>query len=128
MTDANFKDKDIQTIIGWVLRSGVIVSMVVVFTGGMIYLSRHGNEVIDYTQFKGVPDFLHTPGGIIKGIADLRGRAIIQAGIILLIATPVIRIIFSVVGFVMEKDHLYTVITCMVLLVILIGMFTGHAG
>jgi uncharacterized membrane protein len=123
-----FKDKDMQAVIGWVLRAGVFISMIVVFIGGVIYLYRHGQTIANYHEFKGVPDFVHSASGIINGIVHLRGRAIIQAGIILLIATPIVRVMFSAVGFIMEKDHLYTGITIIVLLIILISAFSGHAG
>jgi len=123
----NFKDKDMQVIIGWVLRLGVIVSMAVVFFGGALYLYRHGHSITDYSVFKGVPDFVN-PSGIINGILAFRGRAIIQAGIILLVATPVLRILCSAIGFILEKDWLYTAITILVLLIIFISMLTGHAG
>ncbi|MDB5129283.1 DUF1634 domain-containing protein [Mucilaginibacter sp.] len=123
-----FKDKDIQAIIGWVLRAGVFVSMLVVFIGGVIYLYRHGQSTANYHEFKGIPDFVHSASGIINGIVNFRGRAIIQAGIILLIATPIVRVVFSAIGFIIEKDHLYTGITIIVLLIILISAFSGHAG
>jgi uncharacterized membrane protein len=123
-----FKDKDMQAIIGWVLRAGVFVSMLVVFIGGVIYLYRHGHTIANYHEFKGIPDFVHSASGIINGIVHLRGRAIIQAGIILLIATPIVRVVFSAIGFIIEKDHLYTGITIIVLLIILISAFSGHAG
>ncbi|MCQ6958185.1 DUF1634 domain-containing protein [Mucilaginibacter aquariorum] len=123
-----FKDKDMQAIIGWVLRAGVFVSMLVVFIGGVIYLYRHGQTITNYHEFKGVPDFVHSPAGIINGILTLRGRAIIQAGIVLLIATPIVRVVFSAVGFIIEKDYLYTGITFIVLLIIVISAFSGHAG
>jgi uncharacterized membrane protein len=128
MANPKFKDTDMQAIIGWVLRAGVFVSMLVVFIGGVIYLSRHSNEHIDYHEFKGVPDFVHTLPGIFHGILDGRGRAIIQAGIILLIATPVVRIIFSAIGFMIEKDYMYVGITLLVLLIIISAMLTGHGG
>jgi uncharacterized membrane protein len=128
MTKNSFKDKDMQAVIGWVLRAGVFISMTVVFIGGVIYLYRHGQTIPNYHEFKGVPDFVHSASGIINGIINLRGRAIIQAGIILLIATPIIRVIFSAIGFIMEKDHLYTGITFIVLLVIIISALSGHAG
>ncbi|WP_374951265.1 DUF1634 domain-containing protein [Mucilaginibacter sp.] len=124
----NFKDKDMQVVIGWVLRLGVFVSMAIVLMGGILYLYRHGHATTDYSTFKGVPDFVQTLPGIIHGIATLRGRAIIQAGIILLIATPVVRVAFSAVGFILEKDRLYTVITFIVLLIIIISALSGHAG
>lgn len=128
MANTKFKDTDMQAIIGWVLRAGVFVSMLVVFIGGVIYLSRHSSEHIDYHEFKGVPDFVHTLPGIFHGILNGRGRAIIQAGILLLIATPVLRIIFSAVGFMIEKDYMYVGITLLVLLIIISAMLTGHGG
>src|ERR1700760_3186919 len=103
---ARFKDTDMQAVIGWVLRIGVIVSISVVFIGGIIYLYRHGGSITHYSKFTGVPDFVQLHG-IINGIINLRGRSIIQAGIILLIATPILRIAFSTVSFLLEKDYLY---------------------
>lgn len=124
---SNFKDKDMQAVIGWVLRLGVIFSMLIVVVGGAVYIWRHGHSVPDYTVFKGVPDFVY-PSNIISGIMAGRGRAIIQAGIILLIATPVLRIICSFIGFIIEKDYLYTGISLLVLLIIVVSMLSGHAG
>lgn len=120
-----FKDKDMQLIIGWLLRLGVIISVSIVIFGGMVYLLRHGHTTADYTTFRGVPDFIYPPG-IIKGVFDFKARAIIQAGIILLIATPVLRVIFSAIGFLMEKDYLYIAISLLVLLIIIGSMLSGN--
>ena len=128
MTNTSFKEKDMQSIIGWILRAGVFISMAIVFIGGVVYIYRHGHTTADYHTFKGVPDFVHNASGIINGIFTFRGRAIIQAGIILLIATPVVRVIFSAIGFVLEKDYLYVGITLVVLLIIFSSMLSGHAG
>jgi uncharacterized membrane protein len=123
-----FKDKDIKVTIGWILRSGVVTSMVLVVIGGIFFLYRHGNSVPDYSHFKGVPFFIHDTGGILEGVLHLKGQAIIQLGIALLIATPIVRVIFSAIGFIIEKDHLYTAITFIVLLIILASMLMGYAG
>jgi len=117
-----------QAVIGWVLRIGVIVSICIVFFGGVIFLYRHGHEIADHKKFKGIPDFISTAGGIINGVFAFRGQAIIQLGIVLLIATPVLRVIFSAIGFVLEKDYLYIGISLLVLLIIFISMISGHAG
>jgi uncharacterized membrane protein len=123
-----FKDKDMQVIIGWILRAGVILSMGIVFIGGVLFVYRHGHSIPDYRVFKGVPYFLRSNDGIIQGILSGKGQAIIQAGIILLIATPVIRVAFSAIGFIIEKDYLYTVITLVVLLILIGSMIYGKAG
>lgn len=121
------KDTTIQGAIGWVLRIGVLLSINVVIFGGAIYLYRNGHTMANYHTFKGIPAFVQL-NGIINGILTLRGRAIIQAGIVLLIATPVLRIIFSAIGFILEKDYLYTFITLLVLSIIVISMLSGQAG
>ena len=123
-----FKDKDMQVIIGWILRAGVAISMTVVFIGGAMFLSRHGHSIADYHEFKKVPYFIHNTSGMIEGVIHLRGQAIIQLGILLLIATPIARVVFSAIGFILEKDHLYTLITLIVLLIILLSMYSGQAG
>jgi len=124
----HFKDTDMQVVIGWVLRIGVIVSISIVFFGGVIFLYRHGHEVADHRKFIGIPYFIQSISGIFNGIITFRGQAIIQFGIILLIATPILRVIFSTIGFVLEKDKLYIAISLLVLLIIFISMLTGHAG
>jgi uncharacterized membrane protein len=123
-----FKDKDMQVIIGWILRAGVAISMTVVIIGGAMFLYRHGHSVPDYHEFKKVPYFIHNTEGIISGVLNLKGQAIIQLGILLLIATPIARVAFSAIGFILEKDRLYTFITLIVLLIILVSMLTGRAG
>jgi uncharacterized membrane protein len=124
---ARFKDTDMQVVIGWVLRTGVIISVSVVFVGGVLYIYRHGGSIPDYSKFNGVPNFVQLPG-IINGIINLKGRSIIQAGIVLLIATPILRIAFSAVSFILEKDYLYVGISLLVLLIIIISSISGHVG
>lgn len=123
-----FRDTDMQAAIGWILRIGVVVSMVVVLIGGVLFICRHGHSIPNYHTFTKIPDFISEPKGILLGVLSFKGQAIIQLGIILLVATPVLRVIFAAVGFLMEKDYLYVLISVIVLLIITISMISGHAG
>ncbi|SHN08602.1 DUF1634 domain-containing protein [Mucilaginibacter sp. OK098] len=125
---SKFKDTDIQSLIGQVLRGGMIVSMSIVFLGGIFFMYRHGHSIPDYRKFKGIPPFLQSPGSLVNAALNFKGQAIIQLGIILLIATPILRVIFSTIGFVLEKDYLYVGISIVVLLIIFASMMSGHAG
>ena len=69
---------------------------------------------------------MRTVSGIIRGTASFHGRNIIQLGLLLLIATPVARVAFSVVAFALERDRLYVVITLIVLAVLLFSLAGGH--
>lgn len=124
----SFKDTDVQVIIGLLLRWGVIISMSVVFLGGLIYVSRHGHETASYNHFKGEPTYLKTIKGIWQNTFNVKGRAIIQLGILLLIATPIARVLLSVFSFMIEKDYLYIAITLIVLGIIMFSMLSGIGG
>jgi uncharacterized membrane protein len=124
----SFKDRDMQVLLGQVLRAGTVVSVSVVFIGGVLFLVRHGHTIADYRTFKGIPDFVRNPSGILYGILAFKGQAIIQLGIVLLIATPILRVIFSAIGFVLEKDYLYLGISLLVLSIIFFSALNGHAG
>ncbi|MDB5131082.1 MAG: hypothetical protein JWR02_831 [Mucilaginibacter sp.] len=123
-----FKDTDMQLLLGRVLRAGTVISISIVFFGGVIYLHRHGHFIANYKVFTGTPAFLHQSGSLFDGVMALRGQAIIQTGILLLIATPILRVIFSAVGFILEKDYLYVGISLLVLLIIFTSMLSGHTG
>lgn len=123
-----FRDADMQLIIGWILRIGVIASMTIVAIGGIFFVYRHGHSIPDYSTFRRVPDFISSPKGILEGVIHFKGQAVIQLGIMLLIATPVLRVIFSAIGFILERDRLYTFISLLVLLIIIMSAITGHIG
>jgi uncharacterized membrane protein len=123
-----FKDTDMQLLLAQVLRAGTIISISIVFIGGVFYLYRHGHTIADYSHFKGIPAFVQHADSLFSSAFDLKGQAIIQLGIILLIATPILRVIFSTIGFVFEKDYMYTGISVLVLLIIFASMLSGHGG
>ena len=57
-----------------------------------------------------------------------RGRGVIQLGLLLLIATPIARVAFSVVGFALERDRMYVVFTLIVLAILLYSLLGSGAG
>ena len=112
-------DQDLERIIGQLLRFGVLLSSLVVLAGGIVYLIRHGHEQPAFGSFKGEPDKMKNPVPMWKAILHGEGRPLIAFGLLLLILTPIARIVFSVAGYLLEKDYLYVVITLFVLTVIL---------
>jgi uncharacterized membrane protein len=113
------QDQDLEKIIGQLLRFGVLLSSLVVLAGGIVYLIRHGQQQPAFGTFKGEPDKMKEPVPMWKAILNGEGRPLIAFGLLLLILTPIARIIFSVFGYLMERDYLYVMITLFVLAVIL---------
>ena len=121
-------DASMERTISVLLRTGVVVSGSIVFAGGVYYLLRHGNELPDYKVFHGQPAVDRTIAGVCGGVRQLRARSIIQLGLLLLIATPIARVAVSLIGFALEKDRVYVVVTAIVLAVLLYSLLSGGSG
>jgi uncharacterized membrane protein len=118
----SWTDQRIENILGNLLRTGVLLSALVVLIGGVIYLLRHGRSPMDFGVFRGEPADLRGVRGIIRDTLALRGRGIIQLGLLLLIATPVARVAFSIFGFAEERDRMYVVFTVIVFSILLYSL------
>jgi uncharacterized membrane protein len=98
------------------------VAALVVVTGAIIYLFRHGLQPIDYRVFHGTPAELRQIPGIARGAEALQRRGIIQFGLLLLIGTPIARVAFSIFGFAEERDRMYMAFTAIVLVILLYSL------
>lgn len=112
-------DDRVDLVISLMLRTGVIAASSVVLAGGLWYLARFGALRPNYRTFHGEPQDLRSVAGVWNGVLHLDPRSWIQFGLLLLIATPVARVAFSVVAFAVQRDRLYLALTTMVLLVLL---------
>lgn len=119
-------DQRVEIVIGNLLRAGVLLAAGVVVAGAVIFLARHGHEIPHYQHFVRQPEEFCSISQIFRHAISLRGRNIIQLGLLLLIATPVARVAFSVFAFVLERDRMYIVITLIVLAVLLFSLAGGH--
>jgi len=119
------QDQRIDQIMAILLRSGVLLAASLVFIGGVVYLSRHDLPTINYGVFQGEPQELRTVSGILREAGKFHGRGLIQLGLLILIATPVARVLFSVVAFIYEKDWTYVAITMIVLALLCYSLFGG---
>src|SRR5260370_28096325 len=104
-------DEKMEQFLGNLLRAGVVLAATVVLAGGLLYLVRHGDEKPDYRVFRGEPADLRSPAGIVGDAWKLKSRGIMQLGLLLLIATPVARVLFSAVGFARPRDWNYVSLT-----------------
>lgn len=114
----------LEHLIGRLLQIGVAASALTVSLGAVIYLAGNGSGRPTYKSFHGESVGLTTFPGVLRGVAAFRGEAIIQLGLLMLIATPIVRVLFSLLAFLHEKDWLYTVFTAIVLAVLLYGFLS----
>lgn len=122
-SEQRWTDLGIEIVIGKLLRAGVLLSAFVVLIGACVYLVRHGGSPVEFHVFRGEPTNLRDITGVLQDAFRLQGRGVIQFGLLLLIATPVARVAFSVLGFAKERDYMYVVFTLIVLGVLLYSIF-----
>ncbi len=91
----------------------------VVFAGGAWYLARFGGLIPDFHTFRGEPQELRSVAGVWGGFLRRQPRSVIQLGLLLLIATPIARVAFSVAAFAVQHDRLYLTLTIAVLCALL---------
>lgn len=123
----NFTDVDLNRSVGNLLRLGVILSVITSLIG-FIKLFMEGFKMprkyklldMGTSSEKVWSHFWET---LCKG----DGMAIIQLGILMLIFTPLMRIIFALIGYLKEKDYLYVLISSIVLIIMVISFVTGYA-
>lgn len=113
------QEHSLEMAMGLMLQIGVTIAALVVLVGGVMYLAQNGGSLRDYQHFHAATPATTTIGGILTSAMHLDARGIMGFGILLLIATPVCRVIFGVVGFALLRDRLYTVISLIVLGVLL---------
>ena len=117
-------DQQVETMIGNLLRISVIIAALVVLLGGIIYLVRFMGTHPDYRVFTGEPRDLRTVSGILRDSLTIHSRGIIQLGLLVLIATPVARVILAFFAFALQRDRKYVVV-CLIVLTVLIYSLSG---
>lgn len=116
MTEAHhgISEKRFETVIGTMLRGGVILAAAIVLAGGAMYMIRSGDVTPEYRMFRGEATDLRYMHTIISAAMAGHARGLIQLGLLVLIATPIARVGFSVGAYISERDWLYTVVTLFV--------------
>jgi len=115
-------DKRLESIIGNLLRAGVLLAAATVFTGGVLYLVAHHADTVNYRQFSPGNASIQSLRGAVQSAAQLNSEGLIQFGLLLLIATPVARVVLAAVGFSLEKDWLYAAVSIIVLAILVFSL------
>jgi uncharacterized membrane protein len=120
-------DQRLEQIVGNLLRAGVSVAAVVVLLGAGVYLWQNHGPMPDYSTFRSPPAETRTLGAVFHGVMQFDGRALIQLGLLLLLATPIARVILSAFAFAVERDWRYTFLTLLVLAILTYSLIHGYS-
>ena len=117
------EEKDFGVWISRILRVGVFTSASIIIIGGILFAIQHPDAVFSFKSFAGEPARLREVNSIISEAFQFRSRSVIQLGILILIATPVLRVIFSFFEFLIHKDWIFVIITAIVITTLFYSLF-----
>jgi uncharacterized membrane protein len=109
------KEQHLEYLLSNLLKYGVLIASAVIFLGGILYLIRHGAEPAEYRFFQETPFEFRSPVGVVNAVLSDSSSGIIQLGLLLLIATPILRVIISFLTFLVQREFIYVIITSLVL-------------
>jgi len=118
-----------ELAISRILKAGVNASLLLVAAGSILSFAQGGvygplpSDVARLTGPGGA--FPRTAAWLASGVVHLRGQAVIVSGLLLLIATPVLRVAASVAAFALERDRAFAAIAAAVLLLLLASFALG---
>lgn len=119
----------VELVISNLLRVGVAISLALIVIGSVVTFVRHPAYVNSPDELAGLVDpeaiLPHSLGEVAAGLGDFRGQAIVALGLLVLIATPMMRVAVSVVAFILAGDRLYTLITLTVFCLLMLALALG---
>jgi uncharacterized membrane protein len=118
-------DKEMELSIAGMLRFGVSLSAVLVFLGGILYLRHPWLKAPAYEHFVAEREHLRGIAAVLRGALHRDAKSVIELGILLLIATPIVRVAFCIVGFARQKNRLYVFISTSVFAILIYSLIQG---
>lgn len=126
------KALEVEVAISTVLHWGVTGSLVLLGAGTLLCFAKagtYGNDAAAlHAMLANGNAFPRNLAWFLGGLVHLDGTAVIVAGLLLLIATPVIRVAISIGAFIIARDRAYALITTFVLLLLMLSFYLGKAG
>jgi uncharacterized membrane protein len=122
----NARGGDLNAVVSNILKYGVIASALLVVVGIVLLFENTPSDFPSSVQQVISADYGRSTLSattLFVGVVAINPVFLIQLGLIVLLATPIVRVGVSVLYFAHQKDVAYVAITLIVLLVVLIGIF-----
>ncbi len=121
-----------EVMISYLLRSGVVASLVIVVAGTILSFVHHPDYLrspASYARLSAPPvSPFRTLGDVVDGLRHARGQALVALGLLVLVATPVLRVAASIGLFAIQRDRAFVATTSLVLTLLVTSFLLGKAG
>lgn len=113
----------LDEVLTYLLMVLILLASAIIAYGGLQFIVEHGVAVPDYAIFSGEPKALKGISGVYQLLMKGSSLGIIQAGLLLLMVIPVVRLALITFYFIVERDRLYSWVSAFALLVLLGSIF-----
>jgi uncharacterized membrane protein len=129
VSDTEARVRGVERLISGLLRAGVLMSLTIIIAGTLMTFVHHSEYLWSDTALQHLAKpgaaFPHTQRDVWFGVTALEGQAVVTLGLLLLIATPVLRVAISMFLFIYQRDWTYALITLAVLSLLLLSFGLG---
>ncbi len=120
----------LDSLISAILRVGMLTSVTLIVLGSVLCFtrdSRYGSE-LGLAALMQHGAFPHTATAVWRDAIHGGGMGLVMLGVLVMVATPILRVIVSIIAFAWESDVVYTLLTAAVLGLLLVALIAGKAG
>ena len=119
----------VEILISWLLRVGVVTSLSMIVIGLLLMFIHHPSYLISMMDLQRLTSpgaaFPHTLREVVDGLLVGRGQAVVAVGLLVLIVTPIMRVTVSIIGFALQRDRAFVLITSVVLTILIVSFVLG---
>lgn len=116
-----------EEAISFELRIGTLISVILIAIGAALLFLHNGSGSLSLNAIATSNSLINSAGfdvpAVISAVEGLQGLGFIFLGLVVLIATPIIRVLLSILFFAEESNWLYVIITLIVLFDLLLAIF-----
>lgn len=117
-----------EVLISNLLRLGVVLSLSLVSAGMLLTFFHHPDYFSSAQALKRLTAPEHAPhslADVFGGVEAISGQALVMVGLMVLMATPVVRVALSLLIFGRQRDRVFVGVTSIVLSLLLLSFVLG---
>lgn len=128
--DRDARVRRVELTISNLLRGGVLLSLGLIVFGTVVTFAQHPSYLSEKAELQGLitpgANFPHAVGELVVELRQMQGKSFVTLGLLVLIATPVVRVAVSIFAFIYQGDRVFTLITAAVLGLLLLSLVLGR--
>lgn len=113
----------LRALLARIMLWGVGIAAAIMLGGLVVFLAGHAGTPTGDRKFTGEPADLTHPAEIFRAAVTGNNLSLMQVGVLLLLANPLVRVALAAWGYAASRDRLYAGIAALVFAVLVVSYF-----